>query len=333
MKLFESLHRPFEEATREPIKNLGVFYGSELWRRYANAFHGILKELEPNFELNQQNNLVLELFVMYFLGCKDFEGYMKVYMDSILAKQPKPVAAPKGCLSKGIFIVGKVGSGKSLFFKGAYMFSQRWLKVNGFKPFEAEQLIIEARQYDKEAREYAINQFGYRIQNHIRRPFTCYIDDFFKESGKINDYGTQKDIFSTILNLRYDVFVNCGKITHASSNFSPKQMLKRGFIDERLYDRMLQMYNFIILNPPASGSYRRRGIASINIIKPIREPENDNSCEEIGKEILTKAPDKVECPKTGEMVDSVFKKLKSIPENKGIKRVRPNYEKNYFRKS
>lgn len=335
MKLFESLHRPFEEAARNPIRNLGVFYGSELWRRYANAFHGILKELEPNFELNQQNNLVLQLFVMYFLGCKDFENHMKTYMDIILDSKQKTGAKksnhPPGSLSKGICLVGGVGSGKSLFFKAAYIFVQRWLNVNGFKPFETEQIMIDARHHDKETREYAVSQFGYRTQNHVHRPFTCYIDDIFKESGKVNDYGTQKDIIVSILNLRYNVFSTCGKITHASSNFSPKQMLKLGFIDERLSDRMIQMYNFIILDAPGV-SYRKKGIASANIIRPTSAPENNNSCEEISRNILTKAPDKVKCPETGKMVDSIFKKLKSIPENRGAKRVRTSYEKNYFGK-
>lgn len=328
MTLFETLHRPFDEVRQEIIKPLGIILCSRQWGQYANALLKIVKELEPNFEINENNKEVLKIMLLYFTGNPLFCSALKAYTNKTFDTKK----APSGSLSKGLCLVGGVGSGKSLLFKAFYLFNQRYLRVNGFKPFETEQIIIDARHHDKQTREYAITRFGYRTQNQINKPYTCYLDDIFKEDHIINDYGTKKDIMGSILNLRYNVFVNCGKVTHATSNVFAKEMQDKGFIDERLADRMSQMFNFVVLEPPKGGSYRKSGNASPNIIKPLTPVEKDNSCKEIGRTILHEAPTHIKCPETGEMVESTISKLKSIPENKGSRRNRPSYEKNYFGK-
>ena len=136
-------------------------------------------------------------------------------------------------LTKGIYLNGIYGCGKTMLFKVIQKtIAELWpFNQNGFQITSLEKII---ETYKKENR---LDKFGYRAE--IGPGHLC-INEFGKTvQEKI--YGTEADaIIESLFMTRYEIFQS-GKLTHVTSNYSPSQLNYEPIIK----DRISEMFNFI----------------------------------------------------------------------------------------
>lgn len=147
-------------------------------------------------------------------------------------------------LSKGIMLCGGIGSGKTKIMQAYKRYTGDFLRCNSFQYFRSAE-IVESAKVDQT--EY-LRKFG------IENPITCYIDDIAAKNEKAKIYGTDINPIEEVLNARYVLFQNTGKLTHVSCNLTISMLQNQKVYGERTIDRMREMFNIILLN----GNSRRK---------------------------------------------------------------------------
>jgi DNA replication protein DnaC len=137
--------------------------------------------------------------------------------------------------SKGLLLAGSYGVGKSMILQ---LVSQMSIPDKSFG-FKTTNTTVQ--QYEAEGPKF-IKQFftGNR----------CF-DDFGTEN-KAWHYGKQVDIFKTILEERYNTFIDKGLTTHLSTNLTLDEIAKR--YGERVESRLYEMFNIVVI----TGKDRRK---------------------------------------------------------------------------
>lgn len=169
------------------------------------AKRGISKE----FVIDNENKKIINQLYFYITKNKEF----------------------KGDLSKGILIIGNLGTGKTLIIKTVIEIISLLLNIK-FKEFHAIALL----KYLQEDGEKEL----------LKRPL--FIDDLGKETKSVNNYGTISNPISDLFALRYEF----GGWTFATSNFTLNKGLKSHY-GETITDRFKEIFNIITL----SGESRR----------------------------------------------------------------------------
>lgn len=192
------------------------------------------------FMLNNENSECIELICQYLNNEVEFEKDGR-------------------SLSKGLYIYGNFGSGKTLLIKAYTEFKKHiFNQVVGFKT--CQQMIDEYRSYDQYTEDImrfespGIKKFVSKFDNGCERVF----DDLGAEQILIMDYGNKICVMEHILVERHKNFSN-GVKTHLTSNLKPDG--KNGieeFYGGRLSSRIFENYNIIALGTKSDSIDHRK---------------------------------------------------------------------------
>lgn len=184
--------------------------------KHAFGTHNMFKFFEPKFTLTDKNRQVLGILLDYFTGNPESQ------LD----------------LKKGIFLLGGVGTGKSLIFKVFKEYTKTVLRCNSYLNFSSKQIIDN------------VNVNGIEYLSSINfvnnNPTTIYIDDIASGNEIVTNYGTKINVIESLLGLRYDIFSKYKKLTHLSSNIYPKEL--KEIYGSRITDRLKEMCNIVELS-------------------------------------------------------------------------------------
>ncbi|GAB3164556.1 ATPase [Telluribacter humicola] len=194
---------------------------------------------DRTFSVDDDNRDVINLLCMYFTDDPRFEEQT----DS---------SGKKYSHRKGIMLVGKRGCGKTLLMemcsfnpKLPYSISVCQNIVNEF--LKKDQAMSTLSKYsDNPANLDAYSHWGHTWMGR-------FFDDFGSESQAIT-YGNERNVMDDILMERHRSLPYIS--THITSNLTLKQLMDINFYDERLLDRMKEMFN-VIEFPPTAQSRRQ----------------------------------------------------------------------------
>lgn len=150
-------------------------------------------------------------------------------------------------LSKGILLVGKIGSGKSLLMK---IFKKYCYYIHSFHQFRIVTVDEITDLYMSKGVE-GINLFIRNKQENSYgipkpNPISICLDDIGTEKETTKYYGTDENVIDMLLNQRYDIYQNNRSIiTHVTTNLDPKKLKER--YGKRNYSRIKEMFNYIHL--------------------------------------------------------------------------------------
>lgn len=182
-----------------------------------DAIISIAKEIVPNFVLTDEiKELYGDLFT-YFTGNKG-----------------------KYNLSKGIYLYGIYGIGKTITMKVFSIFMQRYFNFspNNFGTTSIEELAEYYKQNGN------LLKFGRNWEDVKMVAYNKCINEFGKPLDE-KHYGTNiQNVINSMIMIRYELLQERKAITHATSNFHPSKLT---CFDDALLDRFKEMFNFIEL--------------------------------------------------------------------------------------
>lgn len=141
--------------------------------------------------------------------------------------------------SKGIYLWGPVGTGKTVLFEVMQKVMLHFKYPRRFKKYKAHQVISDVAT----SKTLDIEKYFYG---------SALIDDLGFGEDQVKHYGNTIRVFETILARRYENYIHGGTITHVTSNLpwsgaaKPEGNLSNQFSD-RIASRGSEMWNFIIL--------------------------------------------------------------------------------------
>jgi len=186
--------------------------------------------LQPKYIFTEETSEILRILLLYFSGQKEGANNKNESCGKLIS------------LSKGIFLVGGVGVGKSLIFEIFKIYTTQVLKKNGFQYHSANSIIdflnIDGKVY------YNLFKENRQDENTIK-PITCYIDDIASKNEIVKHFGTEYNAIQELISIRYEVFIRHKKLTHLSTNIFPQQL--KEIYGSRVIDRMREMFNIIEL--------------------------------------------------------------------------------------
>lgn len=142
-------------------------------------------------------------------------------------------------LKKGILLTGPVGCGKTSLMSllPAFMYP--------FQKYQVKNTREIAAEFHKEGYE--------TIQKYGLRPKPICLDDLGVETN-IKHFGNECNTIGEILLHRYDLFVNQGIVTHATTNLNADEL--EDIYGIRVRSRLRSMFNLVSF-PEASADKRK----------------------------------------------------------------------------
>ena len=188
----------------------------------------IAKHICPGFTIDNSNRDI------YQEGCRYF-------------------AADESCkwdLSKGLYLYGDIGVGKTIFLKIFHnlMKAPGITSVNGFSMFSVNDIIDG---YSAKGHLFW-EKFNKPHRGTAEEPLHIAIDDLGQSSRIASHYGNQIDVVAELIQRRYYDYTDKYALTHASSNVTPSEIKQE--CGNFSSSRMREMFN-VILFP---GSDRRK---------------------------------------------------------------------------
>jgi DNA replication protein DnaC len=171
-----------------------------------------IKFVNSNFEFTVDNTPVLKQLKYYFEKDSRFNGD----------------------LNKSILLMGWTGSGKTEIMQIFHIYSIV-LKTNRTIAYLGCNSIIDS-----------FAEQGITCLGKANRDYDIILDEFGEDSGKHYHFGSLEDPISSLLLKRYIVWQSNDFKTHLITNLDPAGLQAR--FQERVYDRMIEMYNTIVLN-------------------------------------------------------------------------------------
>ena len=133
-------------------------------------------------------------------------------------------------LTKGLFIIGTVGTGKTLTFR---LVHQYFKSIQLGVPYESRSCIKIMEEY---------SEFGFAsLIDYTKNVY--YFDDLGVESPATRHFGTNLNVMAHIINRRYEYFEHTGQLTHFTSNLGKDEIRK--IYGKRVLDRLNKMCNWI----------------------------------------------------------------------------------------
>ncbi|NBC82872.1 MAG: AAA domain-containing protein [Bacteroidetes bacterium] len=178
------------------------------------------KQFNARFRIHQEDHSIIYKLLVYIY--RDQRNAAKIGID----------------LRKSILLTGPVGCGKT-----SLMTLLRLLL-----PQKHQYIMKSSRDITLEFFKdgYAIiNRYSrgsYYTGNGQMRPKVYCFDDLGVESN-IKYYGNDTNVMAEILLSRYDLFVNRGMLTHATSNLNAQELEQ--IYGNRVRSRMREMFNVI----------------------------------------------------------------------------------------
>lgn len=149
--------------------------------------------------------------------------------------------------SKGLFVRGNYGVGKTIIFK----LIQKWLPSNRKFAYNPTNDVVSI--FNSEG-DKAIERYKFKKERMF--------DDLGSEEIGVH-YGNRIETFQKIIYSRYDNFQSKGIRTHFTTNLTNDELKKK--YDERAYDRIKEMCN--VFNWPENES--KRGKIEFSMRKPV----------------------------------------------------------------
>ena len=181
---------------------------------------------KDKFEFDKNNSAVFTNLIRYFNRDHDFEE------DGM-------------SLHKGLLIAGSIGSGKSIMMKIFKEFCFRRKLDHQFR------IVFSDTIPDKFARHGYDGINLYTENSHLNNygvftsnPINLCIDDLGVEKETVKYFGSEETVIEKILVSRYNLFQE-GYLTHVTTNLDVKML--RNKYGDRIYSRMKEMFNFIVL--------------------------------------------------------------------------------------
>lgn len=216
----------------------------DLFTQAKNHFWGYAKALCPDFTVDAENKETIETLILYALRSPLFEerGKGLGYNYS---------------LSKGIFLAGNIGSGKSLLM--------RILSICRFEGFSF--MMKDTRQVTEE-----FMSLGYDVLSRYGRQAVCFrsqqkvlkhalFDDLGSESP-MNYFGNEVNVMEQVILNRYGLFQMEGLLSHFTTNLDIGEL--QVLYGNRVYSRLYEMCNFLPLGGSANATDRRIAKAKHN---------------------------------------------------------------------
>lgn len=176
----------------------------------------------PEFIIDEENHHFIKTLVYYF---SDNPKFLK---SQYLKNEPS--------LSKGLLILGTCGFGKTATLKAF----QQIFKGISYKRFPKGFMIESCNNM---AVNYKISGAESYL-NHLKHGNWLYDDLGTEQKGK--HYGSEEEVIQTVLEERYNLFVDKGNLTHATSNLTLQEINER--YKFRIASRIPEMFNVIVVN-------------------------------------------------------------------------------------
>lgn len=185
------------------------------------AFLDIAKAIIPGFAIDESNKKIISNLFNYFLN---IPGELE--------------------LSKGLFVMGDIGTGKSTLMQ---IFSK-------FKIFKNDGFLIHDCAHV--ANQYSINgdldKYTYNVNGYCGNPVDMCFDELGRESIPANHFGQKLNVMQHILHIRYSLWQQKGLRTFITTNLGPSQVGE--LYGDFVRDRCREMFNVIMME----GASRRK---------------------------------------------------------------------------
>jgi len=185
------------------------------------------KAFDSSFSIDEENKDAYNQMIYYFLRSERFQGDLK----------------------KGLFLVGRYGTGKTLAFEIFREFVN-FLKLDefpyslGFETCDVNQVVSEFED-ENTGGEKRIKKY-----KSLQRWVFNDLGKEMKDQNYAVHYGKKINLLEKILAARYIYFVEKGIKTHATSNYriqnNDGERPFKAMYGEYIDDRMTQMFNEII---------------------------------------------------------------------------------------
>lgn len=175
--------------------------------------HSGKQKYGPNFRLHAEDKEIIYKLLIYAIRAKDN-------------------CAEHGIdLNKGILLIGPVGCGKTSLMN--------LLKLFVYPEFDYP--VISTRHITSEF--YAD---GYQVIHKYGKASKVYCFDDLGIENNIKQFGNQTNCMAEILLYRYDLFVNVGTITHATTNLNAVELEK--LYGNRVRSRLRSLFNLLVFD-------------------------------------------------------------------------------------
>lgn len=192
-------------------------------KRYE-SFEIIANIMVPGFIIDDSNRDLYENAIKYFAGDK----------------------SSKFDLDKGIYLYGKVGVGKSMFFKIFHKLNTATDNPNNFNILTISKLVSEFAKFGFDSfKEYELGGDWH---------YGCHwlLDDLGQSASSVKHFGSSTNIVAEFIQRRYNIYTDYYKLTHISTNMEPQEI--KDEYGEFIASRMREMFNIVLFN----GSDRRK---------------------------------------------------------------------------
>ncbi|MDF4221076.1 hypothetical protein PXC01_05715 [Maribacter sp. M208] len=210
-KGIEYFERIWSKPDVKKVHNITTNQFKTLLWKVGNEY---FKNLNRSFDVDDKNKHFLDLIAKYFSGDPAFE------------------TETSGELRKGLMIFGPCGTGKSSVFDIIrkicidYNLMQYW-----FSNVSVHDVVTE------------FNKHGESIVDKYSKG-VVHFDDLGTEK-MVQLWGVKENLFTRLLQIRYNNFKLKGTKTYVTTNHSIKDLEK--IYGKQVYDRLYEMFNFIEL--------------------------------------------------------------------------------------
>jgi len=167
-----------------------------------------------NYQIDDANKNIINLLCIYF--SKDDELMMRNF--------------PQYSTRKGLLIAGNCGTGKTMLLN-LFKHVVKNLSSQAFRMTSTNAVV---REYDESGSQ--------ALKTYLKHRWM--FDDFGSENmGK--HYGKDEEVFKTIIEERYNLFLNTGEPTYLTTNLTISQIKKR--YGDRVASRINEMFNVILM--------------------------------------------------------------------------------------
>jgi DNA replication protein DnaC len=160
----------------------------------------------------------------------------KVYLNGVKYFTQDP--SGEWDLSKGLYLYGVYGVGKSLFYKVFRHYLNAYGR--GMAAVTADELVAEF-SIDGFV---AIMKYSASRETESYKPCELLIEDVGQNANSGKHFGSHTDVMVEILQRRYRVFTDAYKRTHIATNLQPSEIREQ--YGEYISSRMKEMFNIIL---------------------------------------------------------------------------------------